>query len=73
MRRRKLQPRLPPEDGVWLRNRKLGVYHFMSFDELQKTTQWVMDPCNSVFVEQRLGKMHYTKDPTYDLVKREKI
>lgn len=40
---------------------------FVSFDELHEVCSALMDPANSAEVETHLGKMHYTKDPPYNL------
>lgn len=67
--RRKLPPRPLPDNGVRLFHRGRGVFIFVTFDKLHEMAQQVMDPRNSVYAEQQLGKMHYTKDPTYHMRK----
>lgn len=65
-RLRKLREALPKGDpnGLYLGD------EFVTFDELHQTCQELMDPANAPLVESELGKMHYTKDPTYNMRKK---
>lgn len=65
--RRKLPPAPPALDGVFLTNPDIDQHIFVTFDELQFACAQVMEPSNSRIVEEELGKMHYSKDPTYNM------
>lgn len=67
-RRRKLGPPLEGDpNGTWLPDPLTGRQVFVPFDDLQYACKDVMNPENDWFFEQECGKMHWSKDPTYNL------
>ena len=62
-RLRKIKEELPIADPHGL---YLGA-EFISYDTLHQVCSDIMHPANASFVEAELGKMHYTKDPTYNM------
>ena len=66
--RRKIKDSLPKiSDGIWLRNPDTGGETYVPFDHLHEIAKDIMHPANASAVEAELGKMHYTKDPTYNM------
>lgn len=63
----KLRDAIPAGDLSGMYIHRDGVEHFITFEELQTICQAIMHPINESVVEQQFGKMHYSKDPTYNM------
>lgn len=70
-RLRKLGP-IPQGDphGFTIHEPNCPSTAFITFAEIEDLCSAIMDPRNEAFVENELGKPHYSRDPTYNLRKR---
>lgn len=57
----------PDPGGTWFRDPDSGREVFIPWEHLHLMCRDIMDPKNADFVEADLGKMHFSKDPTYNL------